>query len=133
VQRCATYALRDATDGLRRYLIGGLTEMSWQRANLQAAASYLRDRLVAGATDVRTKVVYQGLLDVLEPARRTIRLQREAASAAQKAVAVPAARERRAKSDRRAADRRRLDLGSPTGVERRSGGDRRGRDRRARS
>ena len=127
-------AFRDATDSFRRYVIGGLTEMSWERTNVQAAASYLRDRLMAGASDVRTKMVYEGLLDVLEPSRRAMRLERETVSAAKPLDAPPAARERRATTDRRGTDRRRADLGSPTGVERRSGGERRSRhDRRAKS
>lgn len=108
--------------------------MSWERANVQAAASYLRDRLMAGATDVRTKMVYEGLLDVLEPSRRAMRLERETPSAAKPVGAASAARERRATTDRRGTDRRRADVGSPTGVERRSGRDRRnGHDRRAKS
>jgi len=105
---------------------------NWQRANIQAAASYLRERMLAGVTDPKTKAIYEGLLEVLDPTRRATRLQREAASAAKAAVTVQPARERRAKSDRRRrADRRVANLGSPTGVERRRGGDRRtGRDRR---
>jgi len=105
---------------------------NWQRANIQAAATYLRERMLGGATDPKTKAVYEGLLEVLDPARRATRLQREAASAAKAAVTVKPARERRAMSDRRGQhDRRRISLGSPTGVERRTGIDRRrGRDRR---
>jgi hypothetical protein len=118
-----------------RLLRGGERDVSanWQRANIQAAASYLRERIAAGVTDPRTKAVYEGLLEVLDPARRVTRMQREAASAAQAAVTVKPARERRATSDRRSRqpDRRQVNLGSPTGVERRSGRDRRaGRDRR---
>lgn len=106
--------------------------MSWQRANVQAAASYLRERIAQGADDPRTRAVYEGLLEVLDPNRRTIRLQREAALAAKHAVAIPTTRDRRTNPDRRThTDRRRVNLGSPTGVERRSGVDRRtGQDRR---
>ncbi len=39
----------------------------WQRSNIQAAAAYLRERMAQGATDSRTKAIYEGLLDVLEP------------------------------------------------------------------
>ena len=108
--------------------------MNWQRANIQAAATYLRERISAGAADAKTKAVYEGLLDVLDPSRRATRLQREMATAAQAAATVKPARERRA-SDRRArVERRKVNLGSPTGVERRSGRDRRaGRDRRSSS
>lgn len=108
-----------------------MSSMNWQRLNIQAAAMYLRERMAAGATDARTKAVYEGLLDVLDPTRRTVRLQREAASSAQAAAAAQRARERRLKMERRAAaDRRKANLGSPTGVERRQGDRRTGRDRR---
>lgn len=103
---------------------------NWQRANIQAAAIYLRERIVSGEGDIRTRAVYEGLLDVLDPARRTARLQREAAQAAQAAVVVKAARERRA-GERRKADRRKVNQGSPTGVERRKADRRSGQDRRA--
>ena len=103
---------------------------NWQRANIQAAASYLRE-VIAKSGDARAKLVYEGLLDVLDPARRTARLQRERAAVAA-SVPVPAARERRAQHERRSAERRRANLGSPSGVERRSAERRSGRDRRAR-
>jgi hypothetical protein len=107
--------------------------MDWQRANIQAAAGYLRDRIAGGASDPRTRAVYEGLLEVLDPSRRRLRLQREAAAAAQAAATVPTARERRATPERRGRDRRRVNLGPPDGIERRTGGDRRGgRDRRGR-
>lgn len=108
--------------------------MNWQRANIQAAANYLRERIGAGATDPKTKAVYEGLLDLLEPTRRTIRQQREQATAAKMSVPVHAARERRSTpTDRRGqGDRRQTNLGPPEGVERRAGRDRRtGRDRRS--
>ena len=113
-----------------------LTVMNgWQRANVQAAASYLRERIAQGATDPRTASLYEGLLEVLDPARRGVRMQREMAEAAKDAVNVQVARERRRALDRRGfEDRRQVNLGSPTGIERRSGQDRRsGRDRRRRS
>lgn len=106
--------------------------MNWQRVHIQAAAAYLRERIAAGATDAKSKAVYEGLLDVLEPTRRTARLQRESAQAAKASVVVPVDRDRRRQIDRRArTDRRLVNLGPPRGVERRSGRDRRtGRDRR---
>jgi hypothetical protein len=105
----------------------------WQRATVQAAASYLRERIAQGAADPRTKALYEGLLEVLDPARRSIRLQREMSDAAKAAVHVQTARERRAIADRRRReDRRALSLGSPIGLERRRRSDRRaGRARRA--
>ena len=107
---------------------------AWQRATIQAAASYMRERISQGATDPKTKAIYEGLLDVLDPPRRATRLQREMASAAKAAVTVKAAAERRADAERRRReDRRKLNMGSPTGLERRAGIDRRaGRERRNR-
>jgi hypothetical protein len=104
----------------------------WQRATIQSAASYLRERIAQGATDPRTKTLYEGLLEVLDPARRSVRLQREMADAAKAAVRVQTARERRTIADRRRReDRRASTLGSPTGIERRGRSDRRaGRIRR---
>ena len=105
--------------------------MNWQRTNIQAAITYLRDRMAAGAADPRTKAVCEGLLEVLEPNRRTLRLQREMAEAVKSAVPVHATRERRNTIERRTRkDRRVADLGPP-GVERRATRDRRaGQDRR---
>jgi hypothetical protein len=106
--------------------------MTWQQANIQAAAAYLRERMAAGATDARTKSIYEGLLEVLDPNRRSLRLRRELTESAQ-AVPVHSNRERRGSPERRARDdRRMLNLGPLGGVERRAGRDRRtGRDRRA--
>ena len=108
--------------------------MTWQQANIQAAAAYLRERIAAGAIDPKTKAVYEGLLDVLDPPRRATRLQRESALAAKAAVAVQAERDRRAKMDRRGhRDRRLANLGPPAGIERRRTSERRsGHDRRNR-
>jgi len=107
--------------------------MTWQRTNIQAAAAYLRERMAAGAVDARTKAVYEGLLEVLDPTRRAARVQRENADAAKAAVAVQAERDRRHEMDRRSHNNRRLvNLGPPQGVERRRGAERRaGRDRRS--
>ena len=105
--------------------------MNWQRTNVQTAAAYLRDRMASGADDVRTKAVYEGLLDVLDPTRRTARLQRESAESAKAAVVVQTARERRNRNERRGIrDRRAANAGSPGGVERRTGQQRRNKDRR---
>ncbi len=108
--------------------------MTWQQANIQAAAAYLRERITAGALDPRTKAVYEGLLDVLDPPRRATRLQRESALAARAAVTVKAERDRRNEADRRAQGERRIsNLGPPHGTERRRATDRRtGAERRNR-
>lgn len=106
---------------------------SWQRTNVQAAAVYLRERIGQGATDARTRAIYEGLLEVLDPTRRATRVQRELHGSAQAAVVVQSGRERRATpGERRRTDRRVVNLG-PIGTERRSGVDRRAaRDRRRR-
>ncbi len=95
--------------------------MNWQRASVQTAAAYMRDLIASGADDVKTKAVYEGLLDVLDPTRRTARMQRESAASAKAAVVVQTARERRNRTERR-----RLALATPPGgVERRRGRERR--------
>ena len=107
--------------------------MTWQQANVQSAAAYLRERISAGAIDARTKAIYEGLLDVLDPPRRATRIARESAQAARDAVTVKAERDRRAAMERRShRDRRLVNLG-PQGSERRRTTDRRtGRERRNR-
>jgi hypothetical protein len=91
--------------------------------------------MTQGTIDAKTKTVYEGLLEVLDPTRRAARVQRELSTAAKAAVTVQANRERRAAAERRRLeDRRKQNLGSPTGTERRAGAERRaGRDRRSRS
>lgn len=99
----------------------------WQRANVLAAAQYIRDVLVRTPEDAKGRAAYDALLEVLEPARRVVRQQREMAQAAKAAVGI---REKRSGKDRRAADRRKVNLGSPSGVERRKSERRSGKDRR---
>jgi hypothetical protein len=98
--------------------------MSWQRTNIQAAVAYLRGQMKGD--DPRVKAVYEGLIEVLEPARRAVRLQREAALTAKTSVPVAVTRDRRQRTERRGQSHRRLvNLGAP-GVERRRNPDRRG-------
>src|ERR1700704_2763624 len=93
--------------------------MTWQQANVEAAAVYLRERMAAGASDARIKSVYEGLLDVLDPKRRTTRSQ-ESADAAKATVGTQAERDRRAAIERRSLRERRLvNLGARQGEERR--------------
>jgi len=109
--------------------------MSWQSSNIQAAAGFIRERIALGDNSPRTKAIYEGLLDVLDPTRRAARQQREMAAAAKSAAAaaVKAERDRRTAERRRHSDRRKVNIGSPTGEERRRGIDRRaGQDRRNR-
>jgi hypothetical protein len=99
--------------------------MPWQRANILAAMNYLNDIGRLGQNPQAQTLVH-GLMEVLEPSRRTIRLQREAAQAA--TVGAQAGRERRQR-DRRSGERRREQL-SHDAPERRSGPDRRTGERR---
>jgi hypothetical protein len=102
-----------------------LSHQVWQRANVMAAAGYLREVMKREPDNLRVKALYEGLLEVIEPTRRVLRQQREMAAAG------AATKERRGAERRAGRDRRQFGLGAPGGVERRSGHDRRsGRDRR---
>jgi hypothetical protein len=105
--------------------------MEWQHSRIEAAASYLREMIEAGASDDRTRTVYEGLLDVLEPARVTTRLHRAAAADAFAAI-MPTGPDRRGRIERRGhSDRRLVNLGPNASGERRACQDRRlGDDRR---
>ena len=110
---------------------GSPTPMAgWQRASVLAAAQYLGDVVSRSPGDVKAQAAYQGLLEVLEPVRRTIRQQRELSEV----VRPPATGgEKRAGRERRGKDRRRVNLGPQVaGVERRKLERRSGRDRRTR-
>jgi hypothetical protein len=98
----------------------------WQRTNILAAMNYLKDigRIVPNP---QVNNLAQGLMEVLEPSRRTIRLQREAAAAA--TAGAQAGRERRAR-ERRQVERRKQQQAFQ-GPDRRSGRDRRAGDRRS--
>src|SRR5688572_6345887 len=110
------------TPGIMRPLTG------WQRANVLAAAELMRDLLGQEAPDPRIRVVYAGLLEVLDPARRLQRQQRELAKASKAAVSI---REKRKGPDRRGGRDRRTVAGQPPGgIERRRGDRRSGEDRR---
>lgn len=104
-----------------------LSHQVWQRANIMAAAGYLREVMSREPDNARVKALYDGLLEVIEPTRRVLRQQRELATAA------AAAKERRQTERRAGRDRRQFGLGPPGAGERRSGHDRRtGGDRRRR-
>ena len=103
-----------------------LGHQAWQRANVIAASSFLREVMAREPDNARVSALYEGLLDVLEPTRHVLRQQRELAQAA----AVE--KQERRRTERRAGrDRRQTDLRVPAELDRRSGADRRaGRDRR---
>jgi C4-dicarboxylate-specific signal transduction histidine kinase len=101
----------------------------WQREAILKAAQLLRDRFGNPPVDAQVRMAHDGLLEVLDPARRTVRLQRELSEATRKASLTPKS-ERRSK-ERRQRDRRKVNLGPPPGIaERRQGERRSGRDRR---
>jgi hypothetical protein len=101
----------------------------WQREAILKAAQLLRERFGNPPVDAQVRTAHDGLLEVLDPARRTVRLQKELSEATRKASLTPRT-ERRGK-DRRQKDRRKVNLGPPPGMNERRQGDRRsGRDRR---
>lgn len=103
---------------------------SWQRDAILKAAQLLRDRFGNPPADPQAKAAHDGLLEVLDPARRTVRLQRELSEATRKA-ALTERTERRAR-ERRATDRRKANLGPPAGMADRRKGERRSAERRNR-
>ncbi len=104
---------------------------AWQREAITKAAQMIRDKFGNPPEDAHARQAHEGLLEVLDPARRTARLQREMSEATRQVAMAPRT-ERRGK-ERRRKDRRRVDLGAPPGIserrvsERRSGKDRRNR------
>ena len=107
---------------------------AWQREAILKAAAFIREKYGNPPLDPNARTAHDGLLEVLDPARRTVRLQKEMSEATRKAALTEKA-ERRANRERRAADRRKVNLGPPHGwPERRKGGpDRRNAERRKRS
>ena len=96
----------------------------WQRTHVLAAAEYVREILLRTPGDVKARAVYDGLLDLLEPARRLARKRLDTSSELD-------AFEVRADKDRRSGtERRRASLGPPAGVERRQRERRRSERRR---
>jgi hypothetical protein len=105
--------------------------MDWERSAIEAAADYLRDLIENGVTDSRTKAVYDGLADILDPVRQAIRIQRAVSADAALAI-MRAGRDRRRTINRRGhSDRRLVNLGPLMPGERRTGSFRRtGQERR---
>ena len=103
----------------------------WQREAIMKAAQLLREKFGNPPEDPQARQVHDGLLEVLDPARRTVRMQRELSEATRKASLTPRT-ERRGK-ERRGRDRRKVNLGPPPGISERRSADRRsGKDRRNR-
>ena len=105
----------------------GMNLTPWQRSNILAAVNYLKEsgKIVQNPQAV---LLAQGLMEVLDPSRRTIRLQREAAQSA--TAGAQAGRERRMGRERRSADRRKQQVPFE-GPDRRTGRERRVSNRRS--
>ena len=88
----------------------------WQRDAILKAAQLLRERF--GEDDAQAQVARESLLEVLDPARRTVRLQKELSDATR--VATPPVKPERRQRDRRATERRKTNVGlAPDQPERR--------------
>jgi hypothetical protein len=98
----------------------------WQRDAILKAAQLLRDRF--GDDDAQAKAAGDGLLEVLDPARRTVRLQHELSEATR--AAAPVARVERRRRERRGTDRRKANLGPAADQPERRRRDRRTTERR---
>ena len=101
---------------------------SWQRDAILKAAQLLRDRYGNPPADAPARSAHEGLLEVLDPARRTLRLQRELSEATRKAV--PSEQVSRSGRDRRATERRKANTGPPAGLSERRKTERRAGERR---
>jgi hypothetical protein len=103
---------------------------NWQREAILKAAQLLRERFGSEPVDLQAMAAHDGLLEVLDPARRTERLQREMSEATRKAAL--AEKNERRQRERRGSDRRKADVGPPPRVAERRKGERRSGDRRNR-
>lgn len=99
--------------------------IGWQRTHVLAAAEYVREILLRTPADTKARAVYDGLLDLLEPARRIAR-QGSDTSGEDGGFEVRAEQDRRSGTDRRL-----VSLEPPAGVERRRR-ERRSAERRRR-
>lgn len=102
----------------------------WQREAILKAAQLIRDKFGNPPSDAMARTAHEGLLEVLDPARRTLRLQKEISEATRKAVMMT--RPERRSKDRRGGDRRRSNQGPPAGMSERRVGERRRGERRSR-
>jgi hypothetical protein len=104
-----------------------MTLTPWQRASILAASNYLKEIGRLGQNP-QAQALSEGLLEVLEPSKRTIRIQREAARAA--TAGASSGRERRTRERRLSSERRKASAAAYTGPERRTGRQRRSAERR---
>ena len=104
---------------------------TWQREAILKAAQLLRDKFGDPPSDPQARTAHDALLEVLDPARRTVRLQREMSEATRQAAITENAERR--KKQQRGNDRRKVNIGPPPGIPERRIGERRKADRRNRS
>lgn len=110
----------------------GVSLDPWQRQAVLAAAALLRERFGTSPSDTKAKAVHDGLLEVVEPQRRALRLQREMSRASAGNTSGPRSERRQKATERRHGhDRRHVNIGPPMGIERRHGPRRVRSDRRA--
>jgi hypothetical protein len=95
----------------------------WQREAILKAAQLLRDRFGNPPVEDLARAAHDGLLEVLDPARRTVRLQRELSEATGKAALTE--KPEGVIPERRASDRRKANLGAPRGTSDRRKAERR--------
>ncbi len=103
---------------------------SWQREAILKAAQLMRDRFGNPPADDQARIAHDGLLEVLDPARRTVRLQKEMSEATRKA-ALTEKTERRRRSGAPTIGGRSTSA-RPPGMRDRRKGERRVGDRRNR-
>ena len=100
----------------------------WQREAILKVAALLRDKFGNPPADAAARRAHDDLLEVLDPARRTVRLRKEIAEATRKPPATE--RPKRSARERRVATRRQPGKGAPEGWPERRTGERRIRSRR---
>jgi hypothetical protein len=98
----------------------------WQRDAILKAAQLLKDRL--GEDDDQGRKARDGLLEVLDPARRTARLQKELSDATR--VMAPPEKTERRQRERRTTERRKAGAGHVPDQPERRRGERRTAERR---
>ncbi|MFN2444620.1 MAG: hypothetical protein ABR606_03400 [Vicinamibacterales bacterium] len=107
-----------------------ITLSGWQRQTVLAAAALIRDQFGNPPTDAVALAVHDGLLELLDPRRRAVRLDQELSHLPDLALKDTKSERRGGRLRRRAGDRRSADSGPPHGIERRRGQRRSGADRR---
>ncbi len=72
----------------------------WQREAILKAAAVMREKFGNPPSDAAVRAAHDGLLEVLDPARRTVRLQKEMSEATRKAALTERAERRATRAPR---------------------------------